>query len=72
MNTLVFTSRHGTPKYFLFTTFFVSSVVAASVFNEVINDVVGFAFVTVGNDDKIELDKVDAVVVLIVGDGDLV
>ena len=71
MNTLVFTSRHGTPKYFLLTTF--GSSVAASVFNEVKNNVVGSVFFVVGiNDDKIELAEVVAVVVLIVGDGVLV
>ena len=44
-----------------------SSVVAASVFNEVKNDVVGLAFVIVGmSDDKIELAEVDAVVVVVV------
>ena len=53
-----------------------SSVEAASVFNEVKNDVVGLAFVIVGmSDDKIELAEVDAVAVVVVvtvGDGDLV
>ena len=60
MNTLVFTSRHGTPKYVLLTTF--GSSVAASVFNEVT-----MAFVTPGiKDDKIELAEVDVVVVIAV------
>ena len=53
---MFFTSRHGTPKYFLLTTF-VSSV------NEVTNDGI--------IDDEKELAEVVAAVV-IVGDGDLV
>lgn len=67
MNTLVFTSRHGTPKYFLLTTF--GSSVAASVFNEVKNNVVGSVFFVVGiNDDKIEFAEVVAGIFVIVGD----
>ena len=67
MNTLVFTSRHGTPKYFLLTTF--GSSVAASVFNEVKNNVVGSFFFVVGiNDDKIEFAEVVAGIFVIVGD----
>ena len=67
MNTLVFTSRYGTPKYFLLTTF--GSSVAASVFNEVKNNVVGSVFFVVGiNDDKIEFAEVVAGIFVIVGD----
>ena len=67
MKTLVFTSRHGTPKYFLLTTF--GSSVAASVFNEVKNNVVGSVFFVVGiNDDKIEFAEVVAGIFVIVGD----
>ena len=67
MNTLVFTSRHGTPKYFLLTTF--GSSVAASVFNEVKNNVVGSVFFVVGiNDEKIEFAEVVAGIFVIVGD----
>ena len=68
MKTLVFTSRHGTPKYFLLTTF--GSSVAASVFNEVKNNVVGSVFFVVGiNDEKIDFGEVVAGIVVIVGDG---
>ena len=64
---MVFTSRHGTPKYFLLTTF--GSSVAASVFNEVKNNVVGSVFFVVGiNDEKIEFAEVVAGIFVIVGD----
>ena len=67
MKTLVFTSRHGTPKYFLLTTF--GSSVAASVFNEVKNNVVGSVFFVVGiNGEKMAFAKVVAGIVVIVGD----